>query len=113
MRHYWILLAALLALMSGPVFAAAGFTSAQAPVEMNLEGLGGVEQAAAYCDGGTGADQAACVGDGGTWVEAVAADTGWYEIRGLVAPGLIVAVSVIISFVGFYMIRSLIMRVRG
>ena len=59
--------------------------------------------------GGTTGDLSTCDETIGT----VGRTAGIAEIEGLVAPGLIVAISVTVAFVGFYMIRSLIMRVRG
>ena len=49
----------------------------------------------------------------GTRAAYTAGSTGIAEIQALVAPGLIVAIGVVVAFVGFHMVRRLIMKVRG
>ena len=41
------------------------------------------------------------------------ANTGIYEIESIVPIGLGVAIAVTVAFVGFYMVRALIRRIRG
>ena len=40
-------------------------------------------------------------------------NTGIYEIESIVPIGLGVAIAIVVAFVGFYMVRKLIMKVRG
>ena len=105
------------ALVVLPVANAAIDLTTAAPATQNLSGLGGVDSAGAVtggCSDSSYTTQATCEGASETWTAPVAAvsASGWYEIQDLVAPGLIVAISVVVAFVGFHMVRRLIYKIR-